>query len=1320
MVLLCGASAVSAASDNTVDNLTSDTDDSFLVSNNLNAVGVDDSALNAQENDVNNNVVSGVKNSGNLQNLGDSANQENSRVIYVGQNITEDGGNGSYENPYSSLKLACDNVNGEGIVNVYLFNGTYYVGSELKFNTGNLNINALNGEVIIKNEKNVRCKQAIELTSADSNFTMNNIIFDGSGWTIAYTNNAFFTPFYGNANYGTYNNCTFIGSKRSGLVGENQFNAKFLNCIFKDYSDNMLFKNNLDGGKFIYFENDTFLLNGLSRNIAKSIYTNKNITLKNMWFGQNDIPDYLKEVGAYNPSGSSAGSRDIPVVRYAIFSVSENYLGNNLYEIIGKLCWNGTNDTVGGAFAPMTVTLTSASGEIQSNVTLENGVFRAVYTSNSSDNLVTATLDYETLNLNFTNVDFQVDAPSIFYGQDQNITITLPQASNATVNVTVNNKTYEVKFNDSSVVTFTVPEVLKEGTYPVEVLLNDNENHMFGFNSAELVVSKVSDYDFEVIPSTDVKVGDNVTITIALPDDVNGTVTVKFGNETQTLQANTTMTVTFNNLNATTYPINVTYGGNDKYTSKEAIDSVTVNKADSGLEIEDAVFTYGDVIAIPFNVTNANGITVSVLNKDDDEVATNSSESNIINLDTLPAGKYTLEATTIVGSNYEWVAKTINLTINKANSSIDIQDKEFVYADEAVISAVTENSTGDVIAKLTDENNTEMAVTVSGNDITLPKLNVGKYTLTVTTNVTDNYNDVTKSATITITKTTPSMNVIVKPTENITTIDNVTLTISLQSDATGEVTVKVNGKKTDTISANETITINLNNNVGDYVVDIAYSGDQNYESDMATKEFTISKAETSITAKQIAFEEGNASTIEVTIPDVNSGIVLVDVSGKKFYGDINNGKATVTLDGLSEGNYTANIKFFGDEKYKETTCTADVKVSEDKIITELKEQLEEANAKVDNLTGDLVEANAKVDNLTGELTNATDKIADLTAELNETQANATKLSEDLADAQANVTKLSDDLVEANAKVDNLTAELNETQANATKLSEDLADAQANVTKLSDDLADAQANVTKLSDDLADAQANVTKLSDDLADAQANVTSLANDLADAQANVTSLANDLADVNGKVDNLTAQLIEAEKQIETLSAELIPTTIAANNLKIKALTNGNIKVTLKANGTVLANKTVNVILNGVVYNGTTGEDGVAKIVVKFASAGTYYATVIFAGDDTYKSSISTSKVVVSKKATKITAPKKKFKAKTKIKKVKITLKSGSKVIKSKKITLKVNGKTYKAKTNSKGVATIKVTKLTKIGTFTYTVKFAGDKAYKAITKKGKMTIK
>ena len=52
--------------------------------------------------------------------------------------------------------------------------------------------------------------------------------------------------------------------------------------------------------------------------------------------------------------------------------------------------------------------------------------------------------------------------------------------------------------------------------------------------------------------------------------------------------------------------------------------------------------------------------------------------------------------------------------------------------------------------------------------------------------------------------------------------------------------------------------------------------------------------------------------------------------------------------------------------------------------------------------------------------------------------------------------------------------------------------------------------------------------------------------------------------------------------------------------------------------------------------------------------------------------------------------------------------------------NGKTYTAKTNSKGVATFKLTKLTKKGKYNAVITFAGDKYYKKATKKAKVTVK
>ncbi|WP_296878951.1 Ig-like domain repeat protein, partial [uncultured Methanobrevibacter sp.] len=1046
MVLLCGVSAVSAASDNAVDNLTTGMDDSISVSNGENAVGVDNenSALNAQEN---NNGISGQSqlddiNSINENNQLSAQNGEiltigTVKTIYVGHTNTTAGGDGSKDNPFTTFKAACDDVNGEDNVTIYVFGGEYRLGdgmesgiyTPLTFNTNNLNIVGLNGPVIIKNYFNTEKggnAEAFSLTSSNANFTFSNLIFDYSEITYNFYYNAnklpktaYFFPFYGGENnFGIYNNCSFenMGSKALFRYS-NLYNSKFISCYFEKSEGFLYFEisNNIS----VFFENCIF--NTLDTTLSNTYTMPFNIiTLNNIWFGHNEgITIFLvKTQRVFHEDGSLYNEYSFPVSRYAVFNKTNfvvKYLGDNQYEIIGKLTWNGTDNQDGMEnFQPMTVHLESENGGefVNSTVTLVNGTFETIYKNSASNHhKITASLHNQDIPLEFYTVNITAKEANINYGDDQNITVNLSQAINSNVTIVVSNATdklysYSVKINGTDSFNFTIPDRLKAGTYNINITLN--ENNLYGIGTTTLTVSKVSDYKFEVIPSSNVKVGDTATINITLPDDVNGTVIVKFGNETRNSDANTTMTFNFTNLKAITYPINVTYGGSDKYTSNEVIDSITVGKADSIIEIENAAFTYGEVIAIPFNITNANGVTVSVLNKDDDEVATTSSASSIITLDTLPAGEYTLEVTTVVDAdNYEWVTETCNLTINKADSTLEIFDKEFAYATEAVINAVTVNSTGNLIATLTDENNNEIPVTdVSGDNITLPLLDVGKYTLNVTTNVDENHNNITKSATITIIKTTPLMNVTVEPTQNITTKDNPTLTVKLPSDATGEVVIKVNGKKVKDDSANETITINLNNAPGDYVVDVIYSGDKNYESDSATKEFTISKAEISITANQTTFEEGNASTIEVTIPNINSGIVLVDVEGKKFYGDINNGKAIITLEGLPEGNYTANVKFFGDDIYNEATTTADVKVSEPKIITELKEQLEEAQANATQLKDNL-------DNVSGQLVDA--------------QANATQLKEDLdelnqtvAGKDAEISNLTDVVAGKDAEISNLT------------------------------------------------------------------------------------------------------------------------------------------------------------------------------------------------------------------------------------------------------------------------------------------------------------
>ena len=125
-----------------------------------------------------------------------------------------------------------------------------------------------------------------------------------------------------------------------------------------------------------------------------------------------------------------------------------------------------------------------------------------------------------------------------------------------------------------------------------------------------------------------------------------------------------------------------------------------------------------------------------------------------------------------------------------------------------------------------------------------------------------------------------------------------------------------------------------------------------------------------------------------------------------------------------------------------------------------------------------------------------------------------------------------------------------------------------------------------------------------------------------------------------------------------------------------------------------------------------------------GTYNAVITYSGDSKYAGFTITKKVSVKKpvvkKASKIVAKKKTFKAKTKIKKYTVTLKSGKTPIKKVKLIIKIKKKTFKATTNSKGKATFKIKKLTKKGKYTATIKFQGNKNYKAATKKVKIVVK
>ena len=105
---------------------------------------------------------------------------EESYIIYIGKNISSNGGEGSLENPYGSFELACNNISNVDKVTIKVFEGTYYLNSDLKFNTSNLNIIGQDNVVIKNLNNNPGSYASIGLSSSQSNFTFSNLTFDAT------------------------------------------------------------------------------------------------------------------------------------------------------------------------------------------------------------------------------------------------------------------------------------------------------------------------------------------------------------------------------------------------------------------------------------------------------------------------------------------------------------------------------------------------------------------------------------------------------------------------------------------------------------------------------------------------------------------------------------------------------------------------------------------------------------------------------------------------------------------------------------------------------------------------------------------------------------------------------------------------------------------------------------------------------------------------------------------------------------------------------------------------------------------------------------
>ena len=150
-------------------------------------------------------------------------------------------------------------------------------------------------------------------------------------------------------------------------------------------------------------------------------------------------------------------------------------------------------------------------------------------------------------------------------------------------------------------------------------------------------------------------------------------------------------------------------------------------------------------------------------------------------------------------------------------------------------------------------------------------------------------------------------------------------------NATGEVTVIINGKNYTAPIGGDEASVIVPGLTETITANVIYAGDENYNNASTTVVIVVnpapepSKKNLTIKADASPIHAGENATVVVTGLENATGEVTVIINGKKYNGKINDGTADIIISGLTE-SVTGDVNYKGDENYNPASTTVKIAV----------------------------------------------------------------------------------------------------------------------------------------------------------------------------------------------------------------------------------------------------------------------------------------------------------------------------------------------------------------------------------------------------------
>ena len=650
-------------------------------------------------------------------------------------------------------------------------------------------------------------------------------------------------------------------------------------------------------------------------------------------------------VDGSNVTGNLLITRDLGGDAAVEIKAGKNNVVENNYPRSSDLIFNITSEEPGKILIDVTIDK-KATGNIavivdgdKYDVAIVNGsakltlsdlpagvyYIEAKYDGNS---IVTESYNSTKFTIDLIDSSIAVEAKNIKCGEEAVITATVTDGATGTVTFFVNGKTYVVDITDS-VATLKIAD-LTTGDYPVFAYYNGDKYYKTSYNSTTFNVAKLA--STTTVNVSDIKVGEDAVISIAVPEITSGVVSVTVGDAIYNVAVvDGKGTLTLSGLASGSYDVVAKFNGDDKYLASEDSAKFNVTKLASTTTVNVSDIKVGEDAVISIAVPEITSGVVSVTVGD--------AIYNVAVVD----GKGTLTLSGLASGSYDVVAKfngddkylasedSAKFNVTKLASTIDIAVDNIKVGEDAVIGvALPEDATGEVIISVNGKNYTVMTKYGMAS-VTISDLANGTYSVDVFYNGDDIYAPIKNSTAFTVSKVSDyNMTVDIA---DIIKGENATITVSVPEDGTGNVIVTINGTDYKGTVVNGTAKVIIPGlDEGTYKVVTFYTGDNKYDSMIVNGTITVNKnTKTTLTMDNLVKYFNGPQKLMAKLVDgfgnpIANATVYFTINGK-VYARITdeNGTASIAIR-LLPSEYKASALFNGTDDYDMATVNASVLV----------------------------------------------------------------------------------------------------------------------------------------------------------------------------------------------------------------------------------------------------------------------------------------------------------------------------------------------------------------------------------------------------------